>query len=275
MAINFFLSSKAAERFLNQAEKQLDTARRVNGELAAAVATRNVQRSENLYGQVNNFLGLATTNNNSAKREISDMARDAVIEPERELVQVYTARTKDIDTGINGVRLSSTQLITELGQARYNEQNNAPRPAVTSSGADAIEAQRAADDDARAQNPPAPLQTFNDEGELIDVPENVSEDTNADQPRLLGGPEDIGNDDGSAVVGANRPTVILARSQGAGAPGAPSDDQRSQPGAVSGSGPSATSSTRHRRCRSAARTWPSSRTPSSTSLKTAPARPSA
>jgi hypothetical protein len=236
MAINFFLSSKAAERFLNQAEKQLDTARRVNGELAAAVATRNVQRSENLYGQVNNFLGLATTNNNSAKREISDMARDAVIEPERELVQVYTARTKDIDTGINGVRLSSTQLITELGQARYNEQNNAPRPAVTSSGADAIEAQRAADDDARAQNPPAPLQTFNDEGELIDVPENVSEDTNADQPRLLGGPEDIGNDDGSAVVGANRPTVILARSQGAGAPGAPSDDQRSQPGAVSGSG---------------------------------------
>ena len=236
MAINFFLSSQAAERFLNQAEKQLDTARRVNGELAAAVAVRNVQRSENLYGQVNNFLGLATTNNSNAKREISDMARDAVIEPERQLVQVYTARSKDIDTGINGVRLTSTQLIADLGQARYNEQYNTPRPAVTSSGADAIEAQKAADDDSRTQNPQTPLQTFNDDGELIDIPENVSEDTNAEQPRLLGGPEDIGNDDGSAVVGAGRPVVTLQRSQVAGSPGAPSDDQREQPAAVVGSG---------------------------------------
>ena len=236
MAVNFFLSSQAAERFLNQADRQLTTARRVNGELAAAVAVQNVQRAENLYGQVNNFLGLATTNNNSAKREISDMARDARIEPERELVQVYTARAKEIDTGINGVRISATQLITDLGQKRYNEQYNTPRPAVTSSGADVAEAQRAADDDSRTQSPPAPLQTFDDQGNLIDIPTDVSEDTNADTPRLLGGPEDLGDDDGLAVAGANRPVVTLQRSQGAGSPGAPSDDQRDQPAAVSGSG---------------------------------------
>ena len=236
MASTFFLSSQAADRFLNQAERQLETARKVNGELAAAVAVNNTQRAENLYGQVNTFLGLATTSNSSAKSEINDMARDAKVEPERQLVQTYSARSRDIDTGVESVRNTSNRLIGELKRDTYNLENNTPRPPVTSSAADAVEAQKAASEGARTQDPSAPLQTFDDEGRLIDVPENVSDENNANLPRLLGGPEDLGNDDGATVVGANRPVRTLTQTQGPFASQSPPDDQRDQTSAVSGAG---------------------------------------
>jgi hypothetical protein len=236
MALTFFLSSQAADRFLNQAERQLDTARKVSGELAAAVAVNNVQRSEKLYGQVNTFLGLTTTSNSSAKREINDMARDARLEPERQLVQTYTARSRDIDTGIESVRSTSTRLIGELNRDTYNLENNTPRPPVTSSAADAIEAQNAANEGSRTQDPTSPLQTFDDDGRLIDIPNNVSDETNANLPRLLGGPEDLGNDDGATVVGGNRPTRTLTQTQGPFASQSPPDDQRDQSASITGAG---------------------------------------
>jgi hypothetical protein len=112
-------------------------------------------------------------------------------------------------------------LLRTLDTVRYNEQFNVAVPAASSSGEEVIQAQQARDEDALVENPPGPLQTFNDAGELVTVNDQVSSDTNAIEPRLLN-TEDLGVVDGSSTVGGGRVTRSLVSTQGATR--SPSDD---------------------------------------------------
>jgi hypothetical protein len=221
MAVTFLQSQSQALTYLNQAEKQLGTATRLIGTLGAAVSTRQVQRAENLYGQVNTYLGLATTSNSNAQVQINDMAKLSVVSPEIEATRSLTARSQDITRGIDAARQSSTSLIRTLDTVRYDEQFNVVSPAASSSGEEVIQAQQAREDDALVENPPAPLQTFDDDGQLIDIPTNVSSETNADEPKLLND-EDLGLVDGISTVGGGRVTSTLVQTNGPTV--APSDD---------------------------------------------------
>jgi hypothetical protein len=221
MADTFLQSQSQALTYLNQAEKQLDTASRLNGTLGAAVATQQVQRAESLYGQVNTYLGLATTSNSNAQTQINNMAAQSVVSVEIEATRSLSARSQDISRGIDAVRASSTELLQTLNTVRYNEQFNTPVPAASSSGEEVIEAQQARDNDSLVENPPLPLQTFNDDGELIPVSDRVSTETNAVEPELLND-EDLGVVDGVSTVGGGRVTRSLVATQGSTV--APSDD---------------------------------------------------
>lgn len=234
MAQTFVLSQREADKYLNLAQTQLSTAQNLNGELAASVAVRNVPRAENLYGQVNTFLGLAQTNNSKAGSEISDMARQAVVEPERQLVQTFTAIQKNIQDGINSVRSSSQRLFNQLNETRYNEANNVPTPPGVSAGEEVIVDRQARSEDAIVSNPPPPLIINDDEGNPLPDPNVVSAETNAERPPLENN-EDLGNTDGASVVGGGRVTRSLVQTQNNG-PFAPNDDNRDQTSAVVGSG---------------------------------------
>lgn len=247
MASTFFLSSQAANRNLNRGEEQLRTARKANEELATAANAGNRLRAENLYGVVQNFCNQAERSNTAAKKEINDMTRQTTPgnQQEANLIRLESGRSQALDQGIAECRASANNSLARL--TRPTQTQNRPagpgnaRPqtaAVVSSAAVVAQAQQAADDGARPENPQGPLQTFDEDGKIIDVPEGVSEDTNADLPRLLGGPEE--GDDNSAVVGADRPPVTAESSQQsqnrAPVQVAPPDDQRDQPAAVVGSG---------------------------------------
>lgn len=247
MAATFFLSSQAANRNLNRGEEQLRTARRANTELATAASAGNRVRAENLYGVVQNFCNQADRSNSEAKKEIGDMARQATPgnQQEANLISIESQRSQQLDVGIAECRDSATNSLARLNRTTQTQftpaQTTVARPpadAVVSSGAIVAQAQTAADDSARVENPPGPLQTFDDDGKIIDVPEGVSEDTNADLPVLLGGPDSESPPE--AVVGSERPVVTTASSQrNSGATTvqvAPSDDQREQPAAVVGTG---------------------------------------
>ena len=221
MAATFVQSQSQALTFLNQADKQLDTANRLIGTLGAAVATQQVARAENLYGQANTYLGLATTSNSNAQTQINDMATQSVVPPEADATRSLSARSQDITRGIDAARASSNALLRTLDTVRYNERFNVAVPAASSSGEEVIQAQQARDEDALVENPPEPLQTFNDAGELVTVNDQVSSDTNAIEPRLLN-TEDLGVVDGSSTVGGGRVTRSLVATQGATV--SPSDD---------------------------------------------------
>ena len=221
MAATFVQSQSLALTFLNQADKQLDTANRLIGTLGAAVATQQVARAENLYGQANTYLGLATTSNSNAQTQINDMATQSVVPPEADATRSLSARSQDITRGIDAARASSNALLRTLDTVRYNERFNVAVPAASSSGEEVIQAQQARDEDALVENPPGPLQTFNDAGELVTVNDQVSSDTNAIEPRLLN-TEDLGVVDGSSTVGGGRVTRSLVSTQGATR--SPSDD---------------------------------------------------
>ena len=221
MAATFVQSQSQALTFLNQADKQLDTANRLIGTLGAAVATQQVTRAENLYGQANTYLGLATTSNSNAQTQINDMATQSVVPSEADATRSLSARSQDITRGIDAARASSNALLRTLDTIRYNERFNEVVPAPSSSGEEVIEAQQARDEDALVENPPAPLQTFNDAGELVTVDDQVSSDTNAIEPRLLN-TEDLGVVDGASTVGGGRVTRSLVATQGSTV--APSDD---------------------------------------------------
>lgn len=234
MADTFLQSQTAATTYLNQAQNQLATAVRLDGELASAVATRQVTRAENLYGQVNTFLGLATTSNNTAYVKINDMARSASNPIENQETLAATAIYRSIQDGINSVRTSSSSLLNQLNDIRYNETYNVPTPAANSSGEEVIQAQTANADDALVQNPPEPIQTFDEQGNLVDVPAGYSEDTNANDPILLNN-ADLGDVDGTSVVGGNRDIITTNQTQG-GNESAPGEDARDQSPSVVGSG---------------------------------------
>jgi hypothetical protein len=221
MAATFVQSQSQALTFLNQADKQLDTANRLIGTLGAAVATQQVTRAENLYGQANTYLGLATTSNSNAQTQINDMATQSVVPPEADATRSLSARSQDITRGIDAARASSDALLRTLDTVRYNERFNAVVPTASSSGEEVREAQQARDEDALVENPPGPLQTFNDAGELVTVNDQVSSDTNAIEPQLLN-TEDIGVVDGASTVGGGRVTRNLVGTQGSTV--APSDD---------------------------------------------------
>jgi hypothetical protein len=221
MAATFVQSQSQALTFLNQADKQLDTANRLIGTLGAAVATQQVTRAENLYGQANTYLGLATTSNSNAQTQINDMARQSVVPPEADATRSLSARSQDITRGIDAARASSNALLRTLDTVRYNQRFNEVVPAPSSSGEEVIQAQQARDKDALVENPPGPLQTFNNAGELVTVNDQVSSDTNAIEPRLLN-TEDIGVVDGASTVGGGRVTRSLVATQGPTI--APSDD---------------------------------------------------
>ena len=235
MAQTFVLSQRQAESYLNQAQKQLNTAENLNGELAASVAVQNVPRSENLYGQVNTFLGLAQTNNSKAGSEISAMATQATVEPERQLVQAFTTVQKNIQDGINSVRRSSQSLLTQLNETRYNEANNVPTPPADSSGEEVIAARQARLEDSVVSNPPPPLIVNDDAGAPIPDPNLVSAETNAETPPLEDN-EDLGANDGaSSVVGGDRDVRNLIATQNNGVY-APNDDNIVQASSVVSSG---------------------------------------
>jgi len=221
MAATFVQSQSQALTFLNQADKQLDTANRLIGTLGAAVATQQVTRAENLYGQANTYLGLATTSNSNAQTQINDMATQSVVPPEADATRSLSARSQDITRGIDAARASSNALLRTLDTVRYNERFNAVVPAPSSSGEEVIQAQQARDEDALVENPPLPLQTFNDDGQLVTVNNQVSSDTNAIEPQLLN-TEDIGVVDGASTVGGGRVTRSLVATQGSTV--SPSDD---------------------------------------------------
>ena len=235
MAQTFVLSQRQAESYLNQAQKQLGTAENLNGELAASVAVQNVTRAENLYGQVNTFLGLAQTNNSKAGSEISAMATQATVEPERQLVQAFTTVQKNIQDGINSVRRSSQNLLARLNETRYNEANNVPTPPADSSGEEVIAARQARLEDAVVSNPPPPLIVNDDAGVPIPNPNLVSAQTNAETPPLEDN-EDLGANDGaSSVVGGDRDVRNLIATQNNGVY-APNDDNIVQASSVVSSG---------------------------------------
>jgi hypothetical protein len=235
MAQTFVLSQRQAESFLNLAQKQLNTAENLNGELAASVAVQNVPRAENLYGQVNTFLGLAQTNNSNAGSEISAMATQATVEPERQLVQAFTGVQKNIQDGINSVRRSSQNLLARLNETRYNEANNVPTPPADSSGEEVIAARQARLEDAVVSNPPPPLIVNDDAGDPRPDPNLVSAETNAETPPLEDN-EDLGANDGaSSVVGGDRDVRNLIATQNNG-PFAPNDDNIVQAAPVVSSG---------------------------------------
>jgi hypothetical protein len=234
MAQTFLTSQREADKYLNLAQIQLSTAQNLNGELAASVAVQNVPRSENLYGQVNTFLGLSQTNNSKAGGEINDMARQATVEPERQLVQTFTAIQRNIQDGINSVRSSSQRLINQLTQTRYNEANNTPTLPSASAGEEVIVDRQARSEDAVVSNPPPPLIVNDDEGNPLPNPNLVSAETNAQTPPLENN-EDLGNVEGASVVGGNRVTRSLVQTQNNG-PFAPNDDNRDQASVVIGSG---------------------------------------
>jgi hypothetical protein len=213
MAATFVQSQSQALTFLNQADKQLDTADRLIGTLGAAVATQQIARAENLYGQANTYLGLATTSNSNAQTQINDMATQSVVTPEVEATRSLSARSQDITRGIDAARASSDALLRTLDTVRYNQRFNAVVPAPSSSGEEVIQAQQARDENALVENPPEPLQTFNDAGELVTVNDQVSSDTNAIEPRLLN-TEDLGVVDGISTVGGGRVTRSLVATQG-------------------------------------------------------------
>lgn len=234
MAATFIQSQAAANTNLNQAQTQLTTATRLNGELGAAVATRQVARAETLYGQVNTFLGLASTSNGKAYTEINDMARQANGPIENQSTRTASTVYQNIQDGINSVRTSSSALLNQLNDQRYNEANNTPKPPVDSSGQEVAEAQKAADENSRTQAPPAPIQTFDEFGNLVDVPVNYANDTNANTPELSSN-QDVGNVDGAAVVGGNRDVVTTNQTQN-GNESAPPDDITSRGPTINGSG---------------------------------------
>jgi len=235
MAQTFVLSQRQAEGYLNQAQKQLDTAENLNGQLAASVAVQNVPRAESLYGQVNTFLGLAQTNNSKAGTEISAMATQATVEPERQLVQAYTTVQKNIQDGINSVRRSSQNLLTRLNETRYNQANNVPIPPGDSSGEEVIAARQARLEDAVVSNPPPPLIVNDDEGNPLPDPNVVSAQTNVQRPPLENN-EDLGANDGaSSIVGGNRNVRNLIATQNNGVY-APNDDNIVQASSVITSG---------------------------------------
>jgi len=236
MAQTFPLSQRQADTYLNQAQKQLGTAQSLNDSLAASVAVQNVPRSENLYGQVNTFLGLAQTNNSKAGAEISDMARQATVEPQRQLVQTFTAIQKNIQDGINSVRLSSQNLLNRLNQTRYNEANNTPVLPSDSAGEEVIDARQARSEDALVSNPPPPLIVNDDEGNPLPNPNQISSETNAQTPPLENN-EDLGNTDGASVVGGGRVTRSLVQTQNNG-PFAPNDDANDGVNTLIGTGAS-------------------------------------
>lgn len=247
MASTFFLSSQAANRNLNRGEEQLRTARKANEELATAANAGNRQRAENLYGVVQNFCNQAERSNTAAKKEINDMTRQTTPgnQQEANLIRIESGRSQALDQGIAECRASANNSLARLN--RPTQTQNSPartgnaRPqtaAVVSSAAVVAQAQQAADAGARPENPQGPLQTFDPDGKIIDVPEGVSEETNADLPVLLGGPGS--ETPPEAVVGSERPVVTAESSQQsqnrAPVQVAPPDDQRDQPRAVVGSG---------------------------------------
>lgn len=224
MAINFTLSKTAAGNFLNQAEKQLETATRLDGQLAASVATVQVNRAENLYGQVNTFLGLARTSNSKAFTEINDMGRYAVGPEQNQETRNYSTIYQNIQRGIDAVQTSSNSLINGLNTIRYNEKYNKVEPAAVSAGTEVIGERQAQTEDALVTNPPPPLQTFDDEGNLTDIDTNVSGESNATEPQLLN-TADLGLIDGATQEGGSRDIVTVNQTQD-GKESAPNDDSR-------------------------------------------------
>lgn len=225
MAVNYISSERQAKTFLDQAEKQLSTAQRLNGDLSAAVAVTNVQRSENLYGQVNTFLGLARTNARSAGTEISDMARQATTEPQRETVQVFTAIQKNIISGIESIGASSRRLIDKLRADTYDQQKNEATPAANSAGEEVAAAAAAAVEDSRTQNPPTPGEYLDENEEVVEVNPNAGTETNAKETPVGGDNEDLGNVDGGTVVSVPANTRSVRQTQDGGV-SAPNDDSR-------------------------------------------------
>jgi hypothetical protein len=132
MAATFVQSQRAADQLLDQAEKQVGTAARLNIELGAAVVNQQVDRAENLYGQVNTYLGLASTSLSSARQEISDAARQASIPEELQSVQALSARATVVDNQIGSIRNSANASIAALERVRYDIENNIPVPPANS-----------------------------------------------------------------------------------------------------------------------------------------------
>jgi hypothetical protein len=222
MAATFVLSQSAAVSNLDQAERQLGTAVRLTGDLASAVATRSVTRAETLFGQVNTYLGLAETSNSRAFTQIQDMGRQSTNELERQNTRSLSARYDSVQQGITSTRREASQLINNLNQIRYDEANNRPRGSADSAGDDVANAQRGNQDDANVSVPPVPLQTFDDDGNLVDIPARYSNESNADEPRLLND-EDLGLQDGTTTTGGARPIVTTNQTQPGPADGG--DDQ--------------------------------------------------
>lgn len=212
MAATFLLSQTAAITNLDQAERQLGTAQRLTGDLAGAVATRSVGRAETIYGQVNTYLGLARTSNSRAFAEVQDMAQQSSNQIERQNTRSLSARSEAIGSAIEVTQAEANGLINQLQQVRYDEDNNQPRPPANSAGEEVANAQRGNQDDANVSVPPPPLQTFDDEGNLIDIPVQYSEENNADEPRLLSD-VDLGLQDGTSTVGGARPVVTTTQTQ--------------------------------------------------------------
>lgn len=223
MAATFILSQSAAIVNLDQADRQLGTAVRLTGDLGAAVATRSVTRAENLFGQVNTYLGLAESSNSRAFAQIQDMGRQSTNELERQNTRSLSARYDVVQAGINGTRREASALINRLNTVRYDEANNRPRASADSAGDEVANAQRGNQEDANVSSPPLPLQTFDDDGKLVDANPGYSRDSNADQPQLLNN-ADLGLDQGSTTVGGARPVVTVNQTQPGPADGG--DDQR-------------------------------------------------
>ena len=223
MAATFVSSQSAAITSLDQAQRQLGTAVRLTGDLASAVATQSVTRAENLFGQVNTYLGLAQTSNSRAFAEIQDMARQSTNEPERQNTRSLSARYDTIQQGIDTTRQEASALINRLNSVRYDEINNTPRGSADSAGDEVANAQRGNQEDANVSAPSPPLQTFDEEGNLVDADPRYSLDSNADEPQLLND-EDLGLQDGATVAGGARPVVTVNQTQPGPADG--NDDTR-------------------------------------------------
>lgn len=212
MAASFIQSQTQAISFLDQAQRQLGTAVRLTGDLSAAVATRSIPRSELLFGQVNTYLGLAQTSNTRAFGEIQDMARQSTIEPERQETRILSERYQNIQKGIDGTRQLTGQLSQTLDDIRYDEANNVPRGDADSAGDEVANAQQGNQQNAVVSSPAAPLQTFDDDGNLVDVDPGYSLESNADEPQLLNN-EDLGLDQGSTTVGGGRDILTTTQTQ--------------------------------------------------------------
>lgn len=222
MAATFIQSQSSAVINLDQADRQLATAVRLTGDLASAVATQSVTRAENLFGQVNTYLSLSESSNDKAYREIQDMARLSTNSLERENTRILTARYTATEQGIATTRQEASSLIARLNQVRYDEANNTPRSAADSAGDEVANAQRGNQNDANVSAPPTPLQTFDDEGRLVDADPAYSLESNADEPVLLSD-ADLGLEDGATTVGGARPVVTTTQTQSG--PADAGDDQ--------------------------------------------------
>ena len=244
--MTFVQSSKSADTYLNQASNQLGTANSLLGNLGVAAAQANVSRSTSLLAQVNNFLGLASASNSRARGYISNMATQAVGPEEQRTVVVYTNRSDAIQNGIVQAKTQASGYAETISNIEYRQGIgdvvdagvtggaqtaglNRPRGTLNQddalatdiSGVIVAEDAKAYTEGASTQDFNEPLQTFNDDGELVSAERDYSLESNADEPELLNNDE-IGLTDSGSTVGGNRSIRSTEQTQ----PGAtsPKDD---------------------------------------------------